>query len=161
MFDSGSFFHVSPQAGYYMSGLRQSLQVWTHVISESVCFPIWFVSIRVPVIPPFCCLAFPPSVCSDGEGMMECRRGKSRVSWKLVRLYQNRLWQYVSWRANRTKFPIRANQAAESLPGRNNQQTGGPSWKAARGCQLGSTFLNLLIFFPPFKVADFGSSSEI
>jgi len=49
-------------------------------------------------------------------------------------------------------FPIRGDQAAKSLPGRNNQQTGDPSWKGCRGLPVAGHFPNLLIFLPPLRI---------
>lgn len=74
------------------------------------------------------------------DGMLE---GKSLVSWKLVWLYQKRLWQYSMMMGQPNVFPISTDQPTKSLPGRNNQQSGGPSWKTTVDCSLQGIFLTL------------------
>lgn len=67
-------------------------------IKLSACFPYgfyWSLSLLYP----------PPTLSVHwrwrNDGMLE---GRSLVSWKLVRFYQKRLWQYSSWWANQTSF---------------------------------------------------------
>ncbi|KAM7381370.1 hypothetical protein PAMA_012285 [Pampus argenteus] len=72
------------------------------------------------------------------DGMLE---GKSLVSWKLVLALSEAAVTILKLMGQPNVFPISTDQPTKSLPGRNNQQTGGPSWKTSVDCSLQSIFL--------------------
>lgn len=146
--------HVPQWAGLWVQacahththkGIRAHVQVFK-CIDLSARFPYgfyWSLSLLYPPPRPCSrslCLCLSVHWWWRNDGMLE---GKSLVSWKLVWLYQKRLWQYSMMMGQPNVFPISTDQPTKSLPGRNNQQSGGPSWKTTVDCSLQGIFLTL------------------